>query len=77
MTEPEKARAWRKARGLTIKQLSELSGFATRSIVMYETGKQSNGDPVPATAMLRYRLACAALHHGYAAMRFDWGLQSA
>jgi transcriptional regulator with XRE-family HTH domain len=71
MTEAEKARTWRKAQGLTIKQLSELTGFAMRSITAYEGGKQSSGDPIPDDAMRRYRLACAAVHHGHH-KRFDW-----
>lgn len=71
MTEAERARAWRKAQGFTLKQLAEITGFNMRSIQAYEAGIQASGEPVQEEAMLRYRLACAAVHHGHHKY-FDW-----
>lgn len=71
MTEHEKARAWRKAQGLSLRELAELTGFAIRSIGTFENGVQANGKPVDEEAMRRFRLACAAVHHGHH-KHFQW-----
>jgi hypothetical protein len=71
MTEGQRANAWRKAQGLSVAKLSALTGYSVRSIAVYEAGKQGNGEPVAPEAMLRYRLACAAVHHGHH-KHFDW-----
>lgn len=73
MTEADKARAWRKARGLTIKELADLTGFNRRSITAYEGGFQPDGGPISPVAMRRFRLACAAIDHGLE--DFDWKLE--
>jgi transcriptional regulator with XRE-family HTH domain len=69
LSEHELARQWREGRGLTRPQLSRLTGFSVESIQAYERGTNSAGDPIPASAMLRYRTACGAIHAG---ITFDW-----
>lgn len=75
MTEGEKAKAWRKSHKLSVRALSEITGYSTRSITAFESGVQPKGEPVQPDAMLKYRLVCAAVHHGHH-RRFDWPLQS-
>lgn len=71
MTEGEKAKAWRQARGYTIDELTVLTGFSRGSIKTFEVGRQFNGSPITPEAMLRYRLCCAAVHHGHH-NHFSW-----
>jgi transcriptional regulator with XRE-family HTH domain len=71
MTEAEKAKAWRQARGFKLQELADLTGFAVSSIKSFEAGKQANGEPITPEAMLRYRLCCAAVHHGHH-KHFGW-----
>lgn len=71
MTEFDKAKAWRQRQGLSRRELGELTGFSERSIFQFEAGKRSDGTPIQADAMQRYRLCCAAIQHGHN-KHFDW-----
>jgi transcriptional regulator with XRE-family HTH domain len=65
MTEPEKAKAWRKRHGYTQAYIAELTGFSRRMIQKLERGEISS-----AAAMVRYKMACAAVFHNLE--RWDW-----
>jgi transcriptional regulator with XRE-family HTH domain len=71
MTEYERAKRWREARGQSRQQLAQLTGFSPRSIEAYESGMQPSGQPVPAESMRRYRLVCAAIHHRMEGFRWE------
>jgi len=61
MSEIEQARAWRRAMGLTMAELSDLTGYSKESIFLYEAGKNSQGKPHAPYAWRRYKLACLAV----------------
>jgi len=72
--EIDKAKRWRKARGLTLDQLSELTGYSISSIYWFELGKTppgSNGKsrPINEYAWQRFKLCCAA---STMKQPFDW-----
>ncbi len=68
--EHERARNWRENAGLTRAALAKLTGYSYSAIQDIERGTHPNGNPVPHTAMQRYRLACAAISANL--VRFDW-----
>jgi transcriptional regulator with XRE-family HTH domain len=59
--EVEQARAWRRAMGLTMDQVSELTGYSAESIYLFERGTNSVGKPHAPYAWRRYKLACLAV----------------
>ncbi len=64
----EKARAWRKSKGLTIADLAELTGFSVSVIADMERGSRRGQKPehatIEETSWLRFGLACAAIDNG-------------
>lgn len=71
LPEHERARQWRKAIGLTVAELSERTGFSVSSIQDFEAGaRRPTGAKLDPRAVLRYRLACAAINAN--ADGFDW-----
>jgi transcriptional regulator with XRE-family HTH domain len=69
LSEHERARHWREACGMTRQELSELTGYSLRQIVLFEKGETNTGDPIAPEAWKRYRLICAAVMAG---LDFDW-----
>jgi transcriptional regulator with XRE-family HTH domain len=69
LPEHERARQWRDALGLTRAALSDLTGYSTRQIELFESGKTNAGEPIASAAWQRYRLICAAVMAG---LDFDW-----
>jgi len=69
MTEYQKARQWREARGLSLDQLAELTGYGVGSIRWFEKGltpplrRAKSGRPQDRTiapwVWTRYRLVCS------------------
>jgi transcriptional regulator with XRE-family HTH domain len=59
--ETEQARAWRRAMGLTMDQLSEFTGYSREAIFLFERGQNSQGKPHAPYAWRRYKLACLAV----------------
>ena len=59
--EVEQARAWRRAMGLTMDQLSELTGYSREAVFLFERGQNSLGKPHAPYAWRRYKLACLAV----------------
>ena len=80
MTSHQRARAWRLARGLTVRALSDLTGFSPESIVCFERGTAPRraGEKRKAVnphAFHRYRMACAGVEASrHAGGAFDWTL---
>lgn len=73
-TEFEKARAWRRARALSVERLSELSGYAPETIYLMERGVNANSEPVSEFAWYRYRNVCAGVDARLrSGIVFDWG----
>ena len=71
----EQARAWRDKRGLSLDQLSELTGYSVIAIRKFEAGfrHQKNNEGHSEWVWQRYRMACAGaerqLRSGKA---FEW-----
>lgn len=70
MTEHQKARAWRESRGLTQRQLADLTGYSEPAIWWFEKGltppkrlaKSGSRDrSIAPWVMQRYRLACSGV----------------
>jgi transcriptional regulator with XRE-family HTH domain len=61
VTEPEKAKAWRRHMGLTMAELAQLTGYSVESIFLFEAGHNSQGKPHAPHAWRRYKLACMAV----------------
>ncbi len=61
MKQHESAKAWRRARKLTLEQLSELTGYSVVAIRKFEAGARhkANGEKHSEWVMHRYRMACA------------------
>lgn len=58
-----KAQWWRqRVMKLTRAELSAKIGYSIEAILRFEMGATSTGKPHKSRVLLRYRLACAALH---------------
>jgi DNA-binding XRE family transcriptional regulator len=57
----QQAKAWRRRRGLTQQQLSELTGYTTSMIYKFEAGQMRPGVPASEWSWQRYRMVCAAV----------------
>lgn len=74
MKESQKAKEWRKARGLSVERLSELSGYAVETIYCMERGHNPNGSKIVPWAWQRYRNVCAGIDAQIrSGINFDWG----
>lgn len=74
-TEHEQARAWRKARGLNVKQLADLTGYSIESIYCFERGVASSAGtgPVKPWVWQRYKRACSGLDAELrSGLKFEW-----
>lgn len=60
-TEPARAAAWRRRMGLTMEELSVLTGYSREAIYLFERGRNSLGKPHPPCSWRRYKLACLAV----------------
>jgi transcriptional regulator with XRE-family HTH domain len=81
MTEPERARAWREALGLSRAQLAQLTGYSPEAVQAFERGVQSNGSPAGTHAWRRYKAACllasilfAVNREEFSVENWNWGL---
>ena len=73
-SESEAAKEWRNARGLTVKQLADLTGYSGEAIYCFERGRMANGNPVPPWVLQRYRMACAGVDAQIrSGFDFQWG----
>ena len=81
--EAEKAKAWRKAQGLTLAHLAYLSGYSVSAIVWFERGVTPKGSPTDPYAWTRYKRIAHSVHMDRAAetekssslsmfAHFDW-----
>lgn len=61
MTEQEQAKVWRTALGLSVKQLSELTGYSGPAIRLFECGRNTKKEAHNPDAWRRYKLACLAV----------------
>jgi DNA-binding XRE family transcriptional regulator len=65
------ARAWRLARGLSVDQLAELTGYARETIYVYERGGHQN-QPIQPWVWLRYKSSCAGVEAELQGSKFEW-----
>jgi len=75
MKQHERAKAWRLKMGLSIDQLSELSGYSVAAIYKFEAGARNRkaGDKHSEWTWHRYRMACAGVTSELRSGRgFDW-----
>lgn len=70
MHEGARAKAWRRAHGLSRRELAERTGYGESTVNAIEAGAWSGGRPIDPATMQTYRLACAAVALGVA---FAWG----
>lgn len=77
--EPEKAKAWRVSRGLTMDSLAAKTGYTKRMIVWMEKGLSPPGpnrkEPAPTKPWIwrRYKMMCAGVERELRMKRsFDW-----
>lgn len=67
MSEHEKAKAWRLKRGLSVKELAELTGYSGVSIFWFERGTtptrpgKTRYKDIAEQVWQRYKMACAAV----------------
>lgn len=67
MQEHEKAKAWREARGLSVAQLADLTGYAQATIYWMERGltppnaKRKEPGEIPWWIWKRYKMICAGV----------------
>lgn len=76
MTEHEKARAWRKARGLSVRDLADRSGYSIEAIYKFERGLSSTKGKTTVEPWVwqRYRNICAGIDAQLrSGANFDWG----
>lgn len=75
-TEIEKAKAWRKARGLSVERLAELSGYSVHAIYSFECGRTTSRGARSITEWVwqRYKNCCAGIDAQLrSGTNFDWG----
>ncbi|MDE2100308.1 MAG: helix-turn-helix transcriptional regulator [Patescibacteria group bacterium] len=79
MTEFEKAKAWRKKRGLSVNKLAELTGYGPRAVYWLELGLSAPNSTHRTPASVkpwiwkRYRMMCAGVEAQFNTGRvFDW-----
>lgn len=73
MTDFERAKRWRTARGLTQGQVSDLTGFSRSSVIFFEQGRDARGREIDEFAFLRYKHCCANVARELdGADKFDW-----
>jgi predicted transcriptional regulator len=84
-TEHQKARLWREAHNLSLKDLAPLIGYSTASIYWFEAGQtpprtykgkrspERKGRAIAPEVWLRYKAACAGIDAWLKdKRRFDW-----
>lgn len=72
--EGAKVQHWRQhVMFLEIKQLAELTGYSVTAIRCFESNCNTAGELFGPATWKRFRLACAAVHHGVNANSFKWG----
>lgn len=65
------ARAWRLARGLTVRQLSDATGYQIETIYFYERGGTSK-QPITPWVWQRYKTSCAGVELILTGKAFNW-----
>ena len=75
MTEAQMARHWRETNRLTREELSALTGYSAEAVYLFESGRNSKGEPHAKPNWQRYKLTCLAvatlLHYKVASVD-DW-----
>lgn len=61
MKRSKKAQLWRKARGFSVKQLSELTGYSIESVYIFERGANPDGSDISDFVWQRYKTCCAGI----------------
>jgi hypothetical protein len=78
-SEHARAKAWRLARGLSVRDLADLTGYSQEAVYQMERGVlpvrkgQRRPQPIKEWAWLRYRNCCAGVDRQINGKQFDWG----
>lgn len=71
MREAKKAQEWRRARGLTVERLSELTGYSVPAIRSFESGRGAVKNKP--WIWQRYKMCCAGVEaQARGGMAFTW-----
>jgi transcriptional regulator with XRE-family HTH domain len=73
MTEYEQAKAWRVAKGLSLDDLADLTGYSRTSILWFERGALPSGKEINKFAWHRYKRICQAIDADLNPVLFGWG----
>jgi transcriptional regulator with XRE-family HTH domain len=71
-----KAKEWRLAKGWSLADLADLTGYSVSSIVWFERGHTPRGTPIDVFSWYRYKRICQALDSGLDCSEFGWGIVS-
>jgi transcriptional regulator with XRE-family HTH domain len=72
ITEFAKAKAWRLAKGWSLADLADRTGYSRSSIVWFERGTTPRGTPIDEFSWYRYRRICQAVNDGLETEQFKW-----
>lgn len=61
MNQYQQAKAWRQARGLSVVELAEQTGYSIETIYVFERGQQPGGAKIKEWAWQRFKCACAGV----------------
>ena len=71
--ESTKAKEWRLAKGWSLNDLADRTGYSRSSIVWFERGTTPRGTPIDEFSWFRYRRICQAIEAGLENEQFSWG----
>ncbi len=72
MTEYERAKRWRNARGWTLDDLADLTGYSRSSIFWFERGVGPTGKRIDEFAWHRYKRICHSIDVDKTGTAFKW-----
>ncbi len=67
-----KAKKWRLAKGWSLDDLADRTGYSRSAIVWFERGATHRGTPIDAFSWYRYRRICQAIEAGLDNDQFKW-----
>jgi hypothetical protein len=74
MKQHRQAKEWRLARGLSIANLAELSGYSVEALYIFERGQNPDGSKIADWVWQRYKMCCAGIDAQIrSGIDFKWG----